>query len=155
MVIMQHSGLVPNTLFQFLIMFDIPLFFFLSGFVSAKSTKKQTFSSYLKEKTKRLMIPYFLFYLIDLLVYFSLQLIKKAPFDLIAIRHNLILLFTLFGVSVVWFLSALYFSDIITHLFLSCKKTGRIVLALLLLVIFIALIVIPRDLEDTYDENQR
>lgn len=153
MVIMQHSGLVPNTLFQFLIMFDIPLFFFLSGFVSAKSTKKQTFSSYLKEKTKRLMIPYFLFYLIDLLVYFSLQFIKKVPIDpmaMMAIRHNLILLFTLFGVSVVWFLSALYFADIVTHLFLSSKKTGKIILALLLLVVFIVARIVRTPFEEWY-----
>lgn len=150
MVILQHSGLVPNTFFQFLIMFDIPLFFFLSGFVSAKSTRKQTFSSYLKEKTRRLLIPYFLFYLIDLLVYFSVQFLKKAPFDLMAIRHNLILLFTLFGVSVVWFLSALYFSDIVTHLFLFSKKKGRILLVLLMLVIFIIARIVRTPFETWY-----
>ena len=150
MVILQHSGLVPNTFFQFLIMFDIPLFFFLSGFVSAKSTRKQTFSSYLKEKTRRLLIPYFLFYLIDLLVYFSVQFLKKAPFDLMAIRHNLILLFTLFGVSVVWFLSALYFSDIVTHLFLFSKKKGRILLVLLMLVIFIIALIVRTPFETWY-----
>ena len=150
MVIMQHSGLVPNTLFQFLIMFDIPLFFFLSGFVSAKSTKKQTFSAYLKEKTKRLMLPYFLFYAVDLLVYFILQTIKKAPIDLYAIRHNLILLFTLFGVSVVWFLSALYFSDIVTHLFLSVKKAGKIILLILILSVFIIARIVRTPFEDWY-----
>ncbi len=149
-VILQHSGLLPNNLFQFFIMFDIPLFFFLSGFVSAKSTKKTAFLEYLKQKTKRLLLPYFLFYLIDVLVYFVLQLIHKAPVDLLAIRHNLILLFTLFGVSVVWFLSALYFSDILFHLFLSVKKTGKIYIGILLFILLIIARIVRTPFEDWY-----
>ena len=149
-VILQHSGLVPNRLFQFFIMFDIPLFFFLSGFVSAKSSKKLPFPVYLKQKTKRLMLPYFLFYLIDVLVYFVLQRINKAPFDLLSIRHNLILLFTLFGVSVVWFLSALYFSDITFHLFLSLQKKGKIFLSILLFTILVVARIVRTPFETWY-----
>ena len=70
-IVLGHQ-LPSGELCGYLYSFHVPLFFFLSGltFSADKSPQK-----YLKEKAKRILIPYFAFSLISIAIYYILNLI--------------------------------------------------------------------------------
>ncbi|MBR5420832.1 MAG: acyltransferase family protein [Lachnospiraceae bacterium] len=105
-VILQHSGMLKGDLLTFLTMFHMPLFFVLSGAFLKESSS-------LRRLSRRLLLPYLVFHILYfpftlLWQYLHGQLISRS-----LIASDLIRFFTLSGVSVSWFLSALFLSQLV------------------------------------------
>lgn len=145
-VILQHAGYPMNNVFTFLTVFALPLFFILSGAfltpphpVSAASRRPDaSFPAVFRKKTKRLLLPYLYFSLIDLAVLFLVDLIRTGSPHPVRLTADIIRFVTMHGISVLWFLSALWMGELIFSACLMVKsKTVRLLLTVLLLLLLI------------------
>ena len=73
LVLLHHCGLFKETILAF----HMPLFFFLSGWVFSFHNANPTFSVQLKKKFNRLLVPYFLFEILNLVIAFTLHHLFK------------------------------------------------------------------------------
>ena len=160
-VILQHAGFPMNNVFTFLTVFALPLFFILSGvFMRSGSDYAGVLHppavdplSVFKNSARRLLLPYLFFSVIDLSVILILELVKNGCIDVFSLRNNLLRFFTMYGISVLWFLSALWMSRFVFSLLLIPRKKYHILLMILL--IFILILTVPlRDLLFSYYEKQ-
>ena len=151
MVIMHHSGFLTSGIMVFVCLFVTPLFFLISGYMAALTQEEKVpYPVFFKKISHTILRTYFLFYFFDILVYAILQLIKGLPIDFFTIRYNLILLFIMYGVSVTWYLSALYLSQLLFHLYLRVSKRGRWITGSFTVLMLIAALFLRKPLEDWY-----
>ncbi len=148
-VILQHAGYPMNNFFTFLTSFALPLFFILSGaFMRSEKDYAGVLHppavdplSVLKTSARRLLLPYLYFTVIDLAVILILELVMNGCIDTLNLRNNLFRAFTMYGISVLWFLSALWMSRCLFSLLLIPRKKHHILLTILLL--FILILTVP------------
>lgn len=69
LVFLGHTT-IPNNIFWYIFSFHMPLFFFLSGYLY-RANKHASWVEFLKSKSKKLLVPYIIFFVI-LLVYWVL-----------------------------------------------------------------------------------
>ena len=102
---------------------QMPLFFALSGFLFVSTLQKKSFSLVLKDKTKRLLIPYFVFAFFWLL---PIRLIVKYPGYNIPIS-KIIVKCILYGSDNghLWYLIALFWCFVFCYLLYSVVKTAH------------------------------
>lgn len=134
-VILQHAGLPLNNTFTFLTVFALPLFFLLSG---AFLHREEDLGAFAGTRTKRLLLPYLYFSIIDMAVLFAIDLIKTKSVHPGILLTDLFRFVTMYGISVLWFLSALWMSELLFVLSLNRKKKLRIVLSVLLILLLAA-----------------
>lgn len=114
-IYLGHLGEAAGKLYPFVFIYHVPLFFFVSGFLS--SYKKKAALDFVKEKFIKLMLPYYFFSFISL-VYFlilynwnltdALHIIKTSFYG---IRNQLLS-------GSLWFFPCLFLMSIIHYVFL-------------------------------------
>ena len=134
LVALQHSGNLHGKNLDFVMIFIMPLFLTLSGYTSAL-VKERTipFKTYLSKKCRVLAMPYVYFSFIYIFINFLYQYKNTKTIDLSITKEMIIKAVSFYGCSVLWFLSALFFSDLIVQGLLRAAKKFR-------LVIFIAIV---------------
>lgn len=113
LVVVGHSGYVSENTLAWLSSFHMPLFFIVSGILFAyRESEKEPFLPYLKRRFCGMMIPYFWFSFINIAIDFVRMYLYPADVSLELIRTDILQTFSLFGISVLWFLPAIFFGEI-------------------------------------------
>lgn len=109
LVVIGHSpGVSDRTLIWFT-SFHMPLFFIVSGILFAhKRSNYKHFAAYAGSRFRSTMVPYFCFSLINILVDWGRYLRDPETVGQEVIQTDIIQSLSLFGVSVLWFLPALF-----------------------------------------------
>lgn len=103
-------------LMEYIVTFALSIFFIVSGmldYLKRESDKSASFPVFLKKKARGLLIPYLSFSAI-LLVITAVQLFTKTngiTFEIL--KNSFISFVTLRGISVLWFLPALFLSEML------------------------------------------
>lgn len=138
LVLAQHA-VAPG--WKYLLVFHMPLFFFLSGLVSANK-ELPTFDKYIWLRFKRLMIPYFVFGFFDIIVHYCLE---------IAVNHHgysvlrgIIGVLTCQiepwgGIGVYWFLFTIFVADLLLYPLRKCVSGYKSVCCLGGVIVFLSL----------------
>ncbi len=122
LMIMGHIG-YGKIFNKFIHAFHMPMFFIITGFLFYNSYSKK-FKEFLKTKSKQLLIPYFIFGFLHLLIFCLLninntqEIIHKTQSLLFINTNNMPI------TGALWFLTALFFAEIIY--FLISKINNRI-----------------------------
>ena len=106
LVVLGHVSFLPTPVLGVIYAFHMPLFFFLSGILLFR--KKEQFVPFLKKKVQTLIVPYYLFLL--------LQVAILAPVAALGFHHAGAYLpgvGALSGGSELWFLFALFFVEML------------------------------------------
>ena len=138
LVVAGHTGFLSETVLTWVMSFHMPLFFILSGMLlSHTHADRQNMSTFLKKKARGILIPYFSFSALSILFSAILDNASFASY----LPNALVQTFTLYGISVLWFLPALFLGETV---FLLIRKhaslpiSGILYLAICLLTIFCA-----------------
>ena len=120
MVVMRHSQLMSDTLYNALASIIMPLFFVVSGMLMQHiGEEKRSMKEIVIRKARTLLIPYITFSLTYLLLNGITHLIHPEVVDFIYLYKLFIYFISLAGISVMWFLPTMFFSEIF---FLGIRK---------------------------------
>lgn len=118
-VVLVHSKTLPEKMTAWLAQPAMPLFFVVSGMLIACTEEDRKDGKYvLKKKCRSLLLPYLWFTLLYILR--DIVNIYLGIADTAALGADVMAFVTLFGCSVLWFLTTLFFSEI-TFVFLRKK----------------------------------
>ena len=136
LVILGHIEYIPRGLRTYIISFHMPLFFVISGMLlminrEAERDTKQLFS----KKLKNIMYPYCYFSVIDIIVYIIYFLLTGRDGGWQTVLMDAIQSVTLYGMTVLWFLPALFISELL--LLILIKKFSKLA-PVIVAVIFLA-----------------
>lgn len=123
-----HLGEDMGRSYSFILLFHVPLFFFLSGCM--ESVQKETgFSGYIKRKVKTILLPFFFFAILSMLLVIAYE---QCGLPLIGLMAKQILLGgirnRIFAYSL-WFLTCLFTMGILFQLIKKLKRRSLIFLA--------------------------
>ena len=120
LVVVSHDLYAPEKLRSYACTVSVAVFFVIAGMLVFLSGKKdRPFTAILKDRALRLIVPYICFSVIDILMLMYMN--KKTGAELISgIDTAVIRTVSLNGVSVLWFLSAIFFSEFLWLLLLKC-----------------------------------
>ena len=117
------------------ITFHMALFFMISGMLFWENqAEERGYSESLKRKFLRIMVPYILFSILSILIEF-VRLALQGVFYWPHFKALLISVFSLYGNSVMWFLPALFFAEMIFLAVLKMKNDFVTVVSILCLTI--------------------
>ncbi|MCR5735352.1 MAG: acyltransferase family protein [Lachnospiraceae bacterium] len=148
LVIIGHIEYMPIEFHTFVISFHMPLFFVISGmllFINREAEKE--LPSFVKKRAHGIMLPYLYFSLIYIVVYVFYYLIKDRTVMWQQARTNLVSSLTLNGISVLWFLPALFISEVV---FIFLVKKIKTLAAPAVIVLFIISLILNRALQMNY-----
>lgn len=136
LVVFGHFGFASESLLTWIMSFHMPLFFILSGMLlSHTNADRHSMSVFLQKKAKNILIPYFSFSILSILFSGILEFYSFKTY----LPDALIQTFFFYGISVLWFLPALFFGETI---FLWIRKhfslgmTALISLSICLITVF-------------------
>ena len=135
LVIIAHIEYMPLELRQYIVTFHMPAFFIISGTLMhlTKETGREI-KPLLAGKFKRIMLPYLIFSVVYPVTYYLRFLITGDGYSGELFIRDILVGLSMTGISVLWFLPALFFSEVIVLIVLkSLKKPVLFVLCLLLL----------------------
>lgn len=122
LVVMGHVEYVNVTLRQFISAFHMPLFFLISGIlICRKQEEEKNFIELVKRKLKSIMLPYAIFSLLSFCIEGGRIALKGLDGWEIVFRQ-LFQSLCLQGVSTLWFLPALFMSEL---LFIGIRKKTK------------------------------
>ena len=123
LVVLGHIEYISTDLRIFIVSFHMPLFFVISGMLMyiAKETERD-YVTLLKKKLRRMMLPYLVFSILDMIVYFAYFLLTGRDGGISTIISDIVQTVTFYGISVLWFLPAIFGAEML--LLLLIKKTG-------------------------------
>lgn len=101
-------------LIRILSIFELVIFFVISGYLFQKH-HELSFFKFLKRKAKGLLVPYFIFSLLNILYFVFCE-----PTEQMTLPNMLITTLTFYGISVLWFFPTLFLGE--TAWWLLCKK---------------------------------
>lgn len=130
LVVAGHSGLISDDVLTWLASFHMPLFFIVSGMLLRhKREEEKDYRLSMSKKARGILLPYVYFSIIYIVI--NIFYILKHPdlFTWDIVTKAVIETVSLYGISVLWFLPALFMGEA-AFLFLR-KKTSHIVTALL------------------------
>ena len=132
-IIFMVMGHVGFTVYfdHFIHAFHMPMFFFVSGFFfKRKTVQEMSFCSFLKKKMRSLLIPYLFFGIVHFIIYTLLYGFSAEPLlHLVWINTDKLPI-----AGALWFLTALFFTDVLYFLldrYLTNKYAKGVVLLLL------------------------
>ena len=132
-VVIGHIGTFYGPFRSFIITFHMALFFMISGMLIFETKEEErSLTEIIKKKFFRIMIPYILFSVLSIIIEFvrlSLQDIYFWPH----FRALFVTAGSFYGNSVMWFLPALFISEIIFLIIRRIKKDIMTVLSVLVL----------------------
>ena len=136
LVVAGHSTLMGKGPLTFITSFHMPLFFIISGLLFYyKNTKSEDFKSFARKRFFGMMVPYISFSVIYLIFYY-LQLKSSELITPEYIHDAYLQTFSLYGISVLWFLPAIFFGEIIFY-FLIKKLPGKVSAIIIVILAFI------------------
>lgn len=113
LVVIGHTEYVSASIRQYISSFHMPLFFLISGvLIWYKEEEYKEWEYLFEKKVSRLLVPYFLFSIFYLVIESSRLLIKDLE-GWSTIFRGIYQSICLQGVSVLWFLPALFLSEMI------------------------------------------
>lgn len=121
LVVYGHIEYISDGARGWISSFHMPLFFIISGMLMAyKSEQEKPFLNILKKRFKGILVPYLWFSLL----YFFIDIMNVVlnKIDLNTFIENAISSVTFYGVSVLWFLPALFIAEITAALLIKCTK---------------------------------
>ena len=123
MVVAGHSTFLQEDILTWISSFHMPLFFVLAGILlQIKGEENKKISVIIKSKLRSIMVPYVGFSLIYLLIDAAYLILKQDNITVVDLQWSGIEAITLYGMSVLWFLPALFFAE--TGFLLLRKKTN-------------------------------
>ncbi|MCM1538510.1 MAG: acyltransferase family protein [bacterium] len=124
LVAVAHSQYCAESVRTVITAYLMPLFFVVSGIVAFTiGEEKRSMRDILKRKARGLLVPYVIFSAIYLAIYGGYYYGRRHVGTWDVIEGYLIQTFGLGGMSVLWFLTALFFSELLFLLLL--KKCGK------------------------------
>ncbi|MCR4740750.1 MAG: acyltransferase family protein [Lachnospiraceae bacterium] len=148
LVIIGHIEYMPAELHAFVISFHMPLFFVISGMLlSVNGEADKDLTTFVRKRAKGIMLPYLWFSIIYLIVYIFYYLIKDRPVMWQKAGINLAGTLTLNGISVLWFLPALFLSEM---LFVFLAKKLRLFSLIPVIILFAAALCANTILQQRY-----
>lgn len=116
LVVLGHVSYMPEAMHKVIYAFHMPLFFILSGLFLDERIVEIPFIHFLSKKARSLMVPFFVFGILNVLFFFvlnsfslsgpkSFNLAETMMDSLFFVRH-----------SGKWFLCGLFFSQILLYL---------------------------------------
>lgn len=137
LVVFGHSSFPSPAVNQWISSFHMPLFFLLSGMLlSHTGAHEKPLGTTLKKKARTILIPYLFFSIFSILFSAVLDTATFATY----LPNALLQTVVLYGISVLWFLPALFFGETI-FLFIrkhtSLPVTGLLSLAVCLISVLI------------------
>lgn len=134
LVVLGHLEYISESLRYFIVSFHMPLFFVISGMLmNMTQEEKKTPGSFIKGKLKRIALPYLSFSIAFLIIEILYENLITHSFNIWTWVQDLWMSICLYGMSVLWFLPALFFSMIL--LFFLRRKTGHIVTVVIVVVL--------------------
>ena len=135
LVVLGHVPYIDSGVRQFITVFHMPLFFLISGILlEQKGEEEKNYFGLIRKKLRSIMIPYVVFSLLSFLLESS-RIVLKGLDEWNVVLRQLFQSCCLQGVSTLWFLPALFISEL---LFLGIRKktnhTGTIVCTLVMVV---------------------
>ncbi|MBR5126880.1 MAG: acyltransferase family protein [Roseburia sp.] len=110
LVVFGHSSFPTPEVNQWISSFHMPLFFLLSGILLAHTNAhEQSLRTLIKKKARTILIPYFSFSILSILF---TAILDTASFGTY-LPNALMQMLVFYGISVLWFLPALFFGEII------------------------------------------
>ena len=121
LVVMGHIEYVNMSLLQFIYAFHMPLFFLISGIlIWEKQEEKNNYIALWKKKLRSILLPYCFFSVLILMIE-SARLLIKGLDEWENIGQMLLQTVCLQGISTLWFLPALFMSEL---LFIGMRRRG-------------------------------
>lgn len=125
LVVYGHIEYISDSTRGWISSFHMPLFFIISGMLMAyKNEQEKPFINILKKRSKGILVPYLWFSLLYFFIDIMNVILKKI--DMHTFIENAISSVTFYGVSVLWFLPALFIAEIVAILLI--KYTKRVYL---------------------------
>lgn len=136
-VVLGHIEYISGPMRTWISSFHMPLFFIVSGLLMAiKDEPSLDLSTSFRKKWRGIIIPYLWFSLSYLIIDFAnVLIIKNIDWHTFAVDQ--ISSATFYGMSVLWFLPALFLADI-GFLFLKHKLSDKIIPILLIIIALLA-----------------
>ena len=146
LVVIAHIEYMPLALREYIVTFHMPAFFVISGMLmNLTNERERPIKSLLIRKLKTIMLPYMVFSI----VFPIIDIIRYAIAGkdmMFTFRQDIIAGITMTGSSVLWFLPALFFSELIVLAIIkNLKKPVLFILSVLIPVAiwFLALVIRP------------
>lgn len=140
LVVIGHSTYASDSVLTWLAGFHMPLFFIISGmllFLGKES--ERSFKEILIKKGKGILLPYATFSILTILINSVFYALFMGGFSFDKIIPNIIETVTFYGISVLWFLPALFLGEILFLAVLKKFKTkGVMIVGILFGIIVIA-----------------
>lgn len=139
-VILGHIQYISENFRNFIVAFHIPLFFIIAGMLSCiHEEDKKSLAKTVMKKSRSILQPYFIFSLIFIIAQFEASLIGSS-ITLELVKQNIYLTIILYGMSVLWFLGALFAGEMgfLAVIKICRKKWTPLVLVLWLVISCIA-----------------
>lgn len=131
LVVAGHSGYLAEHALTVVSSFHMPLFFIISGMLLAH-TKEETrpMKQIIAKKMRTILFPYAFFSILYLLIYGAYFCGVRGYLTPAYIRTIAVQGISLDGISVLWFLSALFFAELLWHAVRkSCGRAALFVLS--------------------------
>lgn len=107
-VIMGHIQYISENFRNFIVAFHIPLFFIIAGMlICIHEEDKKSLAKTVMKKGRSILQPYFIFSLIFIIAQYEAYRIGSS-ITLELVKQNIYLTFIFYGMSVIWFLGALF-----------------------------------------------
>jgi len=143
LVVLGHSTFLEENLLTWISSFHMPLFFVLSGIlIRLRGEENKSFRQLITNKLRTIAIPYLSFSIIYMVIDFAYLILKHGNITIVDLQRSAIETVTLYGISVLWFLPALFFAET-AFLFTRKKTSYKVTIAITVLVAVLASFVIP------------
>ena len=142
LVVIAHIEYMPLDLREYIVSFHMPAFFVISGMLmKLTGEKERPVKPLILHKLQRIMLPYLVFSIIYPLVDLAKFGITGKGYSIQLFLQDLLAGVAMIGVSVLWFLPALFFSELIV--LAAVKNAKKPLVWFLLVLLFLALWQIP------------
>lgn len=142
LVVIAHIEYMPLGMREYIVTFHMPAFFVISGMLmNLTGEKERAIKPLIMHKLQRIMLPYLVFSIIYPLVELVKLGITGEGYSVKLFLQDLLAGVTMTGVSVLWFLPALFFSELIVLAVV--RNVKKPLVWLLLILLFIALWQVP------------
>ncbi len=112
LVAIAHSTFTSTPVQAFITAFHMPLFFVVSGMLLCHTgEEKKSMKVLAKKKAMSVMIPYLTFSIAYVIIKIATIYLKPGRLTWIDVERSLIEFATLYGISVLWFMSALFLGE--------------------------------------------